>query len=44
MFITKKHMSRRTILRGAGIALALPLLDCMIVSSGNRGSFFSVVL
>src|SRR5277367_5788586 len=30
MFITKKHMSRRTILRGAGIALALPLLDSMI--------------
>jgi hypothetical protein len=30
MFITKKHMSRRTILRGAGAALALPLLDAMI--------------
>jgi len=30
MFITKKHMSRRTILRGAGTALALPLLDAMI--------------
>jgi hypothetical protein len=30
MFITKKHISRRTILRGAGIALALPLLDSMI--------------
>src|SRR6185312_13867353 len=29
-FITKKHMSRRTILRGAGTALALPLLDSMI--------------
>ena len=29
-FITKKHMSRRTILRGAGTALALPLLDAMI--------------
>ena len=30
MFITKKHISRRTLLRGAGIALALPLLDSMI--------------
>jgi hypothetical protein len=30
MFITKKHMSRRTILRGGGAALALPLLDAMI--------------
>jgi hypothetical protein len=30
MFITKKHMSRRTVLRGAGAALALPLLDAMV--------------
>jgi len=30
MFITKKHISRRTILRGSGVALALPLLDAMI--------------
>ncbi|MEP7352043.1 MAG: DUF1552 domain-containing protein [Acidobacteriota bacterium] len=30
MFITKKYISRRTILRGAGVALALPLLDSMI--------------
>jgi len=30
MFLTKKHMSRRTILRGAGTALALPLLDAMV--------------
>ena len=29
-FITKKHISRRTVLRGAGSALALPLLDAMI--------------
>src|SRR6476661_6517871 len=33
MFITKKHMSRRTILRGAGATLALPLLDAMIPAS-----------
>ncbi len=30
MFITRKHISRRTILRGAGAALALPLLDAML--------------
>jgi Protein of unknown function (DUF1552) len=30
VLITKRHLSRRTILRGAGTALALPLLDAMI--------------
>ena len=30
MFITRKHLSRRTLLRGAGVAVALPLLDAMI--------------
>ncbi len=30
MFITKKHISRRALLRGAGVTLALPLLDSMI--------------
>ncbi len=30
MFITKKHISRRTVLQGAGVALALPLLDSMV--------------
>ena len=30
MFVTKKHLSRRTLLRGAGAAIALPLLDSMI--------------
>src|SRR6204780_4993074 len=30
MFITKKHVARRTFLRGAGITLALPLLDSMV--------------
>src|SRR5690349_6433832 len=29
MVITKKHISRRTLLRGAGVALALPVLDSM---------------
>jgi len=30
MFITKKHIPRRTILRGTGAALALPLLEAMV--------------
>jgi hypothetical protein len=30
MFLTRKHLCRRTLLRGAGVALALPLLDAMI--------------
>ncbi|MFO7276052.1 MAG: DUF1552 domain-containing protein [Pseudomonadota bacterium] len=30
MFLTKKHLSRRTVLRGMGVAVALPLLDAMI--------------
>jgi Protein of unknown function (DUF1552) len=30
MFITKMHLSRRTFLRGAGVAVGLPLLDAMI--------------
>jgi len=33
MFITKKHLSRRTLLRGTGATLALPLLDAMIPAS-----------
>ena len=30
MFITKKHISRRTLLKGAGVALGLPFLDAMV--------------
>jgi hypothetical protein len=30
MFITKKHLSRRTVLRGLGVSVALPLLDSMV--------------
>src|SRR6266436_3890029 len=30
MFVTKKHISRRTLLHGAGVTLALPLLDSMV--------------
>ena len=30
MIVTKKHLSRRTFLSGAGVTLALPLLDAMV--------------
>src|SRR6202790_2157828 len=30
MYLTRKHLSRRTLLRGAGVAVGLPLLDAMI--------------
>ena len=30
MFITRKHISRRAVLRGAGVAIGLPLLDAMV--------------
>jgi hypothetical protein len=30
MFISKKHLSRRQLLRGTGVALSLPLLDAML--------------
>ena len=30
MFITKKHISRRTVLKGMGVTVALPLLDAMV--------------
>src|SRR4029078_6602046 len=30
MFITKKHLSRRTFLNGMGVSMALPLLESML--------------
>ena len=30
MYVTKKHLPRRTFLRGAGVTLALPLLESMV--------------
>src|SRR5215470_19773398 len=29
-FVTKKYLSRRTLLRGMGVSVALPLLDSMV--------------
>jgi len=37
MFITKKRIPRRTFLRGAGVTLALPLLDSMIPAQTPLG-------
>ena len=33
MFIFKKHLPRRTVLKGVGAAIGLPLLDAMIPAS-----------
>src|SRR5215472_2767672 len=30
MFLTKKHLSRRAVLRGMGVSMALPFLDSMV--------------
>jgi hypothetical protein len=35
-YLTKKHLSRRTLLRGAGVALALPMLESMIPAAARR--------
>jgi len=34
MFITKKHMSRRAVLKGMGATVALPVLDAMLPAGG----------
>ena len=49
MIITKKALPRRTVLRGIGVTLALPLLDAMVpapVAGGGReaGSPLRVLL
>lgn len=35
MIVTRKHIPRRTILRGVGTSLALPLLDSMVPAFGS---------
>jgi len=37
MIITRKHLSRRTFLRGAGVALGLPMLESMIPAATALG-------
>ncbi len=36
MFISKKHLTRRTLLRGAGVAVALPFLEAMLPAMATR--------
>jgi hypothetical protein len=36
-YLTKKHLSRRTFLRGAGVTLALPLLESMVPAATLLG-------
>ena len=35
-FVSKKHLSRRTFLKGAGVTLALPLLDSMLPAATSQ--------
>ncbi len=41
MFVTRKSLTRRTLLRGAGAALALPLLDAMLPAFGADAPRFT---
>ena len=34
-FLTKRHLPRRTFLRGMGVTMSLPLLDSMIPASSS---------
>jgi hypothetical protein len=36
MFISKKYLSRRTVLKGAGASIALPMLDAMIPAASAQ--------
>ncbi|HEX7081564.1 MAG TPA: DUF1552 domain-containing protein [Gammaproteobacteria bacterium] len=36
MFISKKRLSRRTVLRGAGVGIALPFLEAMLPAMATR--------
>ncbi len=38
MFITKKHLPRRTVLKGAGVAMGLPMLEAMIPAASAQNS------
>jgi Protein of unknown function (DUF1552) len=38
MFITRQHLSRRTVLRGMGVTLALPLLEAMVPARTARAA------
>jgi hypothetical protein len=38
VFVTKKHLSRRAVLRGAGAVISLPLLESMIPAGAARAA------
>jgi len=38
MFITRKHLSRRKVLKGAGASIALPMLDAMIPAASAQAA------
>jgi hypothetical protein len=38
MFVTKKHLDRRTVLKGAGAVMGLPLLEAMIPAASAQTS------
>lgn len=38
MFITKKHLNRRLLLKSAGIAIGLPLLDAMLPAATSQAN------
>jgi Protein of unknown function (DUF1552) len=39
MFLTRKRLSRRTLLRGGGAAIALPFLDSMVPAAASRANY-----
>lgn len=43
MFISKKHLSRRTVLRGLGTSVGLPLLDAMVPAATALAQTAAVV-
>lgn len=38
MFITKKHLPRRTVLKGAGVTMGLPMLEAMIPAASAQSA------
>ena len=38
MFITRKHLSRRHVLKGAGATIALPFLDAMVPAASSQAA------
>jgi hypothetical protein len=41
MIVTRKHLHRRTFLKGMGAAMALPMLDAMTPALAARGGLYT---